>query len=139
MLPAEHQNPLGLSDIYLTPTNSLLLQKREKFLLYDFMILLYCFHSINYSSFLQGWSVSNISPFEALMLLCSYEERTKETTNPGKLESRELKLSELLTKEDFDMACSVNSFFSYHLACRFLTSTTTWIQIYFDFHHIIQL
>ena len=125
MLPVEHQNPLGPSDIYLTLTSSFLLQKREKFLLYDFMVLLYYFYNINYSLFLQGWPVSDISPFEALMLLCSYEERTKETIDPHKLESRELKLSELLTKEDFDMVLSVNSFYLYHLACRFLTSATT--------------
>ena len=89
------------------------------------MVLPSCFCSINYSLFLQGWPVSDISPFEALMLLCSYEERTKETIDPCKLESGELKLSELLTKEDFNMACLVNSFYSYHLACSFLTFATT--------------
>ena len=89
------------------------------------MVLLYCFHSINHSPFLQGWPVSDIGPLEALMLLCSYEERTKETIDPHKLESGELKLSDLLTKEDFDMTRLVNSFYLYHLACRFLTSATT--------------
>ena len=79
------------------------------------MVLLYCFRSINHSPFLQGWLVSNISPFEALMLLCSYEERTKETIDPHKLESGELKFSEWLTKEDFDMVHSVNSFYLHHL------------------------
>ena len=64
--------------------------------------------------------MSEIGPFEALMLLCSYEERTKETINPKKLESRELKLSDLLTEEDFVMAHSVSAvllvyiFFSLH-------------------------
>ena len=62
------------------------------------MVLLYCFCSINHSPFLQGWLVSDIGPFEALMLLCSYKERTKETIDPRKLESGELKLSELLTR-----------------------------------------
>ena len=132
MLPVEHQGSLGPSDIYLTLAGSFLLQKREKFLLYDFMVLLYYFYNINYSLFLQGWPVSDISPFEALMLLCNYKERTKETIDPCKLESRELKLSKLLTEEDFDMAHSVNSFSLYHLICRFLTSTTT-------FYHLVQL
>ena len=42
------------------------------------------------------------------MLLCSYEERTKEVIDPKKLESGELKLSNLLTEEDFIMARSVS-------------------------------
>ena len=49
------------------------------------------------------------------MLLCSYENRTKETLDPKKLESGELKLSDLLTEEDFDMA---------HLASTSLTLPT---------------
>ena len=57
---------------------------------------------------LQGWPMSEIGPFEALMLLCSYEEWTKETIDPKKLESGELKFSRLLTQEDFDMAHSVS-------------------------------
>ena len=40
----------------------------------------------------QGWPVDDIGPFEVLMLLCSYEERMKETIDPKKLESGELKL-----------------------------------------------
>ena len=48
--------------------------------------------------------MSDIGPFEALMLLCSNEQRTKETIDPLKLESGEVKLSDLLTQEDFDMA-----------------------------------
>ena len=52
--------------------------------------------------------MSEIGPFEALMLLCSYEERTKEVIDPKKLESGELKLSDLLTEEDFIMARSVS-------------------------------
>ena len=52
--------------------------------------------------------MSDIGPFEALMLLCSYEERTKEVIDPKKLESGELKLSNLLTEEDFNMARSVS-------------------------------
>ena len=56
--------------------------------------------------------MSEIGPFEALMLLCSYEEQMKETINPKKLESGELKLSDLLTKEDFDMARLVCTFSS---------------------------
>ena len=63
---------------------------------------------------LQGWPMSDIGPFEALMLLCSYEECTKETIDPKKLESGELKLSELLTQEDFDMAHSVSIFYLNH-------------------------
>ena len=42
------------------------------------------------------------------MLLCSYKERTKEVIDPKKLESGELKLSDLLTEEDFIMARSVS-------------------------------
>ena len=42
------------------------------------------------------------------MLLCSYEDRTKETLDPIKLESGELKLSDLLTEEDFIKAHSVS-------------------------------
>ena len=53
--------------------------------------------------------MSDIGPFEALMLLCSYEERTKETIDPKKLESGEIKLSDLLTEEDFVMARSVST------------------------------
>ena len=52
--------------------------------------------------------MSEIGPFKALMLLCSYKERTKETIDPKKLESGELKLSDLLTEEDFVMAHSVS-------------------------------
>ena len=43
------------------------------------------------------------------MLLCSYENRTKETLDPKKLESGELKLSDLLMEEDFDMVRSVSN------------------------------
>ena len=57
--------------------------------------------------------MSEIGPFEALMLLCSYEERTKETIDPKKLESGELKLSDLLTEEDFVMAHSVSAVLVY--------------------------
>ena len=56
----------------------------------------------------QGWSVSDIGPFEAPMLLCSCEDRTKETLDPKKLESGELKLSDLLMDEDFAKAHSVS-------------------------------
>ena len=63
----------------------------------------------------QGWPVSDIGPFEALMLLCSYEERTKETIDPKKLESGELKLSDLLTEEDFAIARSVSIVFLIYL------------------------
>ena len=59
--------------------------------------------------------MSDIGPFEALMLLCSYEERTKETIDPKKLESGELKLSDLLTEEDFTMARSVSIVFLIYL------------------------
>ena len=52
--------------------------------------------------------MSEIGPFEALMLLCSYEERTKEIIDPKRLESGELKLSDLLTEEDFIKARSVS-------------------------------
>ena len=52
--------------------------------------------------------MSEIGPFEVLMLLCSYKERTKEVIDPKKLESEELKLSDLLTEEDFIMARSVS-------------------------------
>ena len=64
--------------------------------------------------------MSDIGPFEALMLLCSYEERTKETTDPKKLESGELKLSDLLTEEDFAMACSVSIAFLIYLSFLYL-------------------
>ena len=67
---------------------------------------------------LQGWPMSEIGPFEALMLLCSYEEWTKETIDPKKLESRELKLNELLTQEDFDMAHSVSIFLLNHFVLQ---------------------
>ena len=53
--------------------------------------------------------MSDIGPFEALMLLCSYENYTKKTIDPKKLESGELKLEDLLTKEDFKMAHSVSN------------------------------
>ena len=59
--------------------------------------------------------MSDIGPFEALMLLCSYEERMKETIDPKKLESGELKLSDLLKEEDFVMACSVSIVFLIYL------------------------
>ena len=64
--------------------------------------------------------MSDIGPFEALMLLCSYEERTKETINPKKLESGELKLSDLLTEEDFTMARSVSIVFLIYLLFLYL-------------------
>ena len=50
--------------------------------------------------------MNDIGPTEALMLLCSYEKRTRETLDPKKM----IKLSDLLTKEDFKMA---------HLVCEF--------------------
>ena len=59
------------------------------------------YHFFQLFPILQGWPTSDIGPSEALMLLCSYEECTKETINPKKLESCELKLSESLTQEDF--------------------------------------
>ena len=65
-------------------------------------------------SILQGWPMSDIGPSEALMLLCSYEECTRENIDPKKLESGELKLSESLTQEDFDMACLVSTFYLNH-------------------------
>ena len=64
--------------------------------------------------------MSDIGPFVALMLLCSYEERTKETIDPKKLESGELKLSDLLTEEDFTMACSVSIAFLIYLPFLYL-------------------
>ena len=64
--------------------------------------------------------MSDIGPFEALMLLCSYEERTKEMIDPKKLESGELKLSDLVTEEDFAMACSVSIVFLIHLLFLYL-------------------
>ena len=64
--------------------------------------------------------MSDIGPFEALMLLCSYEERMKEPIDPKKLESRELKLSDLLTEEDFAMACSVSIVFLIYLLFLYL-------------------
>ena len=59
--------------------------------------------------------MSETGPFEALMLMCSYEERMKETIDPKKLESGELKLSDLLTEEDFVMARSVSIVFPVYL------------------------
>ena len=64
--------------------------------------------------------MSDIGPFEALMLLCSYEERMKETIDPKKLESGELKLSDLLTEEDFAMARSVSIAFLIYLSFLYL-------------------
>ena len=64
--------------------------------------------------------MSDIAPFEALMLLCSYEERMKETIDPNKLESGELKLSDLLIEEDFAMACSVSIVFLIYLPFLYL-------------------
>ena len=54
------------------------------------------------------------------MLLCSYEERTKEMIDPKKLESGELKLSNLLTEEDFTMAHSVSIVFLIYLPFLYL-------------------
>ena len=103
------------------------------------VIIFYAFILI-FSFFLQGWPMSDIRPFEALMLLCSYEQRTKETIDPLKLESSEVKLSDLLTQEDFDMVRSVRSF-SFQLlisASKFLTwsllSVLFFIQFYRGFH-----
>ena len=56
---------------------------------------------------LQGWPITDIGRFEALVLLCSYENRTGETIDPRRLESGGLKLLDLLTQEDFDKARSV--------------------------------
>ena len=125
MLPVEHQNPLGPSDIYLTLTGSFYCKRgrNSSCMISWFYFIIFIILTIPF--LLQGWPVGDISPFEALMLHCSYEERTKETIDPHKLESGELKLSELLTKEHFDMVHLVNSFYLYHLACRFLTSATT--------------
>ena len=94
--------------------------------LYEFLVavvIIFCAFILIFSFFLQGWPVSDIGPFEALMLLCSYEQTTKETIDPLKLESGEVKLSELLTQEDFDMARLVRSFgFQLPLlASKFLT------------------
>ena len=68
------------------------------------IVIIFCAFILIFSFFLQGWPVSDIGPFEALILLCSYEQRTKETIDPLKLESSEVKLSDLLTQEDFDVA-----------------------------------
>ena len=43
------------------------------------------------------------------MLLCSYENQTGNTTDPKKLKDGTLQLKDLLTKEDFVMACSVTT------------------------------
>ena len=64
--------------------------------------------------------MSDIGPFEVLMLLSSYEERMKETIDSKKLESGELKLSDLLTEEDFAMACSVSIVFLIYLPFLYL-------------------
>ena len=64
--------------------------------------------------------MSDIGPFEVLILLCSYEERTKEMINPKKLESGELKLSNLLTEDDFAMARSVSIAFLIYLLFLYL-------------------
>ena len=63
--------------------------------------------------------MSEIGPFKALMLLCSYEERMKETINPKKLENGELKLSDLLTEEDFVMVHSVSTVLLVYLFFQF--------------------
>ena len=41
------------------------------------------------------------------MLLCSYENQTGKTIDPKQLEDGTLQLKDLLTEEDFAMACSV--------------------------------
>ena len=69
------------------------------------------YHFFQLFAILHGWPMSDIGPSEVLMLLCSYEECTKETINPKELESGELMLSESLTQEDFDMAHSVSTFY----------------------------
>ena len=73
------------------------------------VLIISCFNSYPFINF-QGWPVGDIGPFEALMLLCSYKSHTRETIDPKKLESGELKLGDLLTEEDFKMACSVSNF-----------------------------
>ena len=57
----------------------------------------------------QAWPCNDIGPTEALILLCSYENRTRETLNPKKLEDGEVKLKDLLMEEDFKMACLVST------------------------------
>ena len=74
--------------------------------------------------------MSEIGPFEVLMLLCNYEERMKETIDPKKLESRELKLSDLLTEEDFFMAHSVSIVFLIYLQFLYLLFYDTLPQYY---------
>ena len=62
---------------------------------------------LNLLSSLQGWPCDDIGPSEALMLLCSYENRTGKMINPKELEDGSLQLKDLLTEEDFKMARSV--------------------------------
>ena len=62
---------------------------------------------LNSLSSLQGWLCDDIGPSEALMLLCSYENCTGKMTDPKELEDGSVQLKDLLTEEDFKMACLV--------------------------------
>ena len=88
----------------------MLLQNKRKVPLHDSFYPCAHFPHLNYYPLInfQGWPVSNIGSFEALMLLGSYEDRTKESLDLKKLESGELKLSDLLMDEDFAKTHSVS-------------------------------
>ena len=45
------------------------------------------------------------------MLLCNYKNRTGQTLDPKNVEDGEIKLSDLLTEEDFKMAHSICEFY----------------------------
>ena len=112
MPPVGHQNPLTPTYICLASYDSCGYKTKGKFPCIILSILVFIISHLNSYPLInfQGWPVGDIGPFEALMLLCSCESCTRETIDPKKLESRELKLGDLLTKEDFKMACSVSNF-----------------------------
>ena len=78
---------------------------------------------------LQDQPCDDIGPTEAFILLHSYEKRTKETLDPKKLEDGTLKLSDLLTEEDFAMA--------HHPSCMILTSFGSPVPIFETFCHVV--
>ena len=112
MPPAGHRNPLTPTNIHLASCNSCGYKTKGKFpcmILYILVLIISSLISYPLINF-QGWPVGDIGPFEALMLLCSYESCSREIIDPKKLESKELKLGDLLTEEDFKMTHSVSNF-----------------------------
>ena len=71
---------------------------------------------------------NDIGPTEASMLLCSYENRTKEMLDPKKWEDGTLKLSVLLMEEDFAITHSVYTSI-YHPSFMVITLFGSLVQI----------